>query len=116
MSEYKPSAAKSRLLSDAAKQKQIEHQQKALTLLNAYHAGDPEVVKEFRERAIGGKEPDFEATLLTARMLISSRTTTVHRLSLEKLKKEAKDLFKQFKAFSPEAIGRFERHHPRFGG
>ncbi len=114
MSEYKPSAAKSRLLSDAAKQKQVEHQQKALTLLNAYHAGDPDVVKEFRERAIGGKEPDFEATLLTARMLISSQTTTVHRLSLEKLKKEAKDLFKQFKAFSPEAIGRFEQHHPRF--
>jgi len=114
MSEYKPSAAKSRLLSEAAKQRQIEHHQKSLALLSAYHAGDPEAVKEFRERAIGGKEPDFEATLLKARMLVSSRTTKVHRLSLEKLKKEAKDLYKQFKASAPEAIGRFEQHHPRF--
>ena len=114
MSEYKPSTAKSRLLSDTAKQRQIEHHQKALALLNAYRAGDPEAVKEFRERAIGGKEPDFEATLLKARMLVSSRTTKVRRLSLEKLKKEAKDLFKQFKASAPEAVVRFKQHHPRF--
>ncbi len=114
MSEYKPSAANSRLLSDAAKQRQIEHRRKALALLNAYHAGDPEAIKEFRERAIGGKEPNFEATLLKARMLVSSRSTKVHRLSLEKLKKEAKDLFKQCKAFAPGAIGRFKKHHPRF--
>lgn len=82
--------------------------------MNAYHADEPEAVKEFRERAIGGKEPDFEATLLIARMLVSSRTTKVHRLSLEKLKKEAKDLFKQFKVSTPEATGRFKQHHPRF--
>lgn len=114
MSEYKPSVAKSRLLSDAAKQRQIEHHQKALALLNAYHAGDPEAVKEFREHCIGGNEPDFEATLMKARMLVSGDTTVVRRLSLEKLKKEAKDLFKQFKASAPEAIVRFKQHHPRF--
>ncbi len=114
MPENKPSAANSRLMSDAAKQRQVEHHQKALALLNAYHAGDPEAVKEFREHCIGGDEPDFEATLLKARMLISGGTTVVHRLSLEKLKKEAKDLCKQFKASIPEAISRFKQHHPRF--
>ncbi|MGD8913751.1 MAG: DUF1835 domain-containing protein [Candidatus Thiodiazotropha sp.] len=116
MSEYKPSAAKPRILSEVAKQRQIIHHQKALALLNAYRAGDPEAVKEFREHCIGGNEPDFEATLLKARMLVSGGTTVVHRLSLEKLKKEAKDLIKQFKASAPEAIGRFKQHHPRFAG
>ncbi len=109
MSKIKRSAA----LSSHALQKQRENQQQAEALLSAYHAGDPIAIAEFRNRCPDGQDADFEATLLKARMLVSGTPLIVRRLSLEKLKKEAKDLLKALKARSPDALTRLHEHHTK---
>ncbi len=112
----KPSPTNGRIsspLSESAKLKQQQHKQRAEQMLKAYYGGDAKVIAEFKEHCFGGDQPDFRPTLLQARMLASSDDLAVRKLSLEKLKKEAKDLLKALKSNSPAAQKRLAQHHTK---
>lgn len=98
------------LLSEEARSRQVSNHTKAKVLFDAYNAGEAWAIAEFRDNHPQGKDPDFTPTLLQARMMVSGSTTQVRRLSLEKLKKEAKELLKHAKAGNSEALMRFEQH------
>ncbi|MDH5693205.1 MAG: DUF1835 domain-containing protein, partial [Gammaproteobacteria bacterium] len=68
-------------------------------------------IAEFKNRHPLAKDPNYKPSLLHARMLVSSEGTIVKRLSLEKLKKEAKDLLKEIKSGEKEALERVEQHY-----
>lgn len=97
-------------LPDSVKSRLRKHQQQAVALLNAYQRGDAEAIAEFQGRHPDADKPDFQPTLLAARMLTSGRDVRVHKLSLEKLKKEAKDLLKLLKQGDLEAFARRAEH------
>ncbi len=97
-------------LPDSVKARQALHHQQAKALLAAYFANNATALAEFK-RHPGIDKPDFQPTLLDARMLISSSGIVARRLSLEKLKKDAKNLFKQIKRGDTEALTRLMRHH-----
>ncbi len=80
-------------LPEFVKAQQALHRQQAKTLLAAYIAGDAAVQEEFKRHPDIDK-PDFQPTLLDARMLVSSSGIVVRRLSLEKLKNDAENLLK----------------------
>lgn len=86
------------------------YQQRAQALLNAYNNGDPQTVEKFHTAIPNAKQPGYTPTLLHARLLVASSRTIPKRLSLEKLKKEAKDLLKQLEDDSPDALMRLEEH------
>ena len=97
-------------LTESIQSTQNKHQQQARQLLDDYNNGDSVAVEKFRLRVPEANHPGFQPTLLQARMLVASDGLIVRRLSLEKLKKEAKDLIKQIKAKLPEAIERLHQH------
>jgi len=105
-----PSDRRAYQLPDSVKAQQALHQQQAKTLLAAYFAGDTAALAEFKRHPDIDK-PDFKPTRLDARMLVSSSGIVVRRLSLEKLKKDAKDLFKQIKRGDAEVLSRLAQHH-----
>ena len=70
----------------------------AETLLAAYLSGDANAIARIQNNHPQGQEDGFVPTLQDARLIVSAASTKVRRLSLEKLKKEAKDLFKRLKA------------------
>ena len=94
--------------SDSVGSVRLKHQQQAQQLLDAYNSGDPHAVEKFNSRVADASSPDYKATLLHARLLVASDNTIPRRLSLEKLKKESKDLLKQLKTAAPEALERLE--------
>jgi len=81
--------------------------------LSAYQQGDAEAVERFKENHPEGKQASFTPTLQDARLLITGSGVRVRRLSLEKLKKEAKTLLKALKEKQPEAVKRLLQHHPK---
>lgn len=94
----------------AVKARQSRHQQQAEALLRAYQDGDPAAIAEFRQYHPDGGKPGFTPSLLGARLLVSSSPVAVRRLSLEKLKKEAKELLKALKHNHAEALERATAH------
>lgn len=104
-----PSDRRAYQLPDSVKARQALHQQQAETLLAAYFAGDAAALAEFRRHPDIDK-PNFRPTLLDARILISRSGIVVRRLSLEKLKKDAKDLCKQIKRGDAEVLVRLAQH------
>ena len=88
-----------------------KHQQQAQQLLDAYNNGDLHAVEKFHSRVADATLPDYKPSLLHARLLVASDKTIPRKLSLEKLKKESKELLKQLKTAVPEAL---ERLDPRF--
>ncbi len=94
--------------SDSVETVRLKHQQKAQQLLDAYNNGDPQAVEKFHRRVADAASPDYKPSLLHARLLVASDNTIPRRLSLEKLKKESKDLLKQIKTSAPEALERLE--------
>ena len=111
-----PDAQRVYQLPDAVKALQAKNQQQAEQLLAAYRNGDPQAIAEFQNHHPGAKKPDFNPSLIGARLLVSSSAVIVKRLSLEKLKKEAKDLLKQIKLSVPEALERLKQHHRKQAG
>ncbi len=94
--------------SDSVESVRLKHQQQAQQLLDAYNKGDPHAVEKFHRRVPDAASPDYKPSLLHARLLVASDNTIPRRLSLEKLKKESKDLLKQLKAAAPEALERLD--------
>ena len=81
----------------------------AQALLSAYQRGDEHARQRFRTEHPKGQEIGFEPTLLDARLLVSSEALQVKKLSIEKLKKEAKDLLKAIKAEESRALLRVQQ-------
>ena len=101
------------VLSDPSNQRYQKNLVEAEQLLAAYQRGEQSAVSQFEERHPQGKKVGFKPTLQDARLLVSGRRIRATRLSLEKLKKEAKDLVKQLKAGHAEAIDRLFQFHPK---
>ncbi len=99
------------ILSESTLALREHHKQQAEQLLEAYHHGDEAAVSEFRQRIPGAQSPDFVPTLLHARLLVSSSGLKVKNPSLEKLKKDAKDLLKALKSGQAAAFERWAKHH-----
>jgi len=99
------------LLPDATKALQAKNQLEAKRLLAAYRNGDPQAIAVFQDRHPEARKPGFNPTLLGARMLVSSSAFIMKRLSLEKLKKEAKDLVKQVSSGDLDARERLSNQH-----
>ena len=97
-------------LTESIQSTQKKHQQQARQLLDDYNNGDSVAVEKFRRRVPEATHLDFQPSLLQARMLIASDGLIIKKLSLGKLRKEAKDLNKQIKANMPEGIDRLRRH------
>ena len=85
----------------------------AETLLAAYFSGDANAIARFQNNHPQGQADGFVPTLQDARLIVSAASTEVRRLSLEKLKKEAKDLLKGWKANHPDALERYQQNHPQ---
>ena len=98
-------------VSTSAKSLQRKHQQQAQQLVDAYNNGDPHAIEKFHSRISEATFPDYKPSLLQARMLVASDNMIPRKLSLEKLKKEAKELLKQLKAAEPESLDRLEKYH-----
>ncbi|MBL1275706.1 MAG: hypothetical protein COB30_006440 [Ectothiorhodospiraceae bacterium] len=98
-------------VSNAVKAIQCRHQQQAQQLLEAYNNGDPHAIEKFHSRVPDATAADYKPLLLHARTLVASDNMIPRKLSLEKLKKEAKDLLKQLKNSIPEAVDRLAKHH-----
>ncbi len=81
-------------------------------LLAAYLSGDANAVAHVQNNHPQGQEDGFVPTLQDARLIVSAASTKVRRLSLEKLKKVAKDLLKALKEGNPDALERFQHNHP----
>ncbi len=94
--------------SDSVESVRSKHQQQAQRLLDAFNNGDPHAVEKFHSRVADASSPNYKPSLLHARLLVASDNTIPRRLSLEKLKKESKDLLKQLKTGAPEALERLE--------
>jgi len=101
------------VLSISAKERYQQNLEQAEQLLAAYQQGDSYAVAQFEDDHPQGKGSDFTPTLQDARLLISGKGVRVKRLSLEKLKKEAKDLLKALKENQPEAVARLVQRHPK---
>ncbi len=101
------------VLSISANTRYQQNLAEAKQLLAAYRQGDSRAVVQFEENHPQGKETDFIPTLQDARLLISNSGVRLKNLSLEKLKKEAKDLLKALKLNQSEAIARFVQYHPK---
>ncbi|MCF6255652.1 MAG: DUF1835 domain-containing protein [Gammaproteobacteria bacterium] len=97
----------------SAKERYRQNLLLAEQLLSAYQQGDAEAVERFKENHPEGKQAGFTPTLQDARLLITGSGVRVRRLSLEKLKKEAKTLLKALKEKQPEAVKRLLQHHPK---
>ena len=93
---------------DRVESVRLRHQQQAQLLLDAYNSGDPHAIEKFHSRVADATSPNYKPSLLHARLLVASDNTIPRRLSLEKLKKESKELLKQLKAAAPEALERLE--------
>lgn len=100
----------------AVKARQTENRKQAERLLAGYRNGDPHAIAEFQNRHPDADDPGFNPSLLEARLLVSGDTAVVKRLSLEKLRKEAKDLLKELRRAEPEALERLRRHHTKSAG
>ena len=81
-------------------------------LLAAYLSGDANAIARVQNNHPQGQEDGFSPTLQDARLIVSAASTRVHHLSLEKLKKEAKDLLKALKWGNLDALERFQHNHP----
>jgi hypothetical protein len=97
-------------VSDITKSLQEKHQKQASQLLDDYNKGKPRAIEQFHRSLPESIKPDFRPSMLQARMLVASNGLIVKRLSLEKLKKEAKDLLKELKLHLPDAVSRLETH------
>lgn len=91
-----------------------QHQQDAELLLAAYRNGDEDAVALFKERHPEANKADFQPTLVDARLLVSRDRFHLHKLSLDRLKREAKNLLKLIKAGKEEGIARLQTHHPKW--
>lgn len=96
--------------SDRVESVRLKHQQQAQQLLDVYKNGDPHAIEKFHSRVADAASPNYTPSLLHARLLVASDNTIPKKLSLEKLKKEAKELLKQLKVAAPEAFERLEPH------
>jgi len=85
----------------------------AETLLTAYFNGDANAIARFQGNHPLGQTDGFVPTLQDARLIVSAASTEVRRLSLEKLKKEAKDLLKGLKGGHLDALERYQQNHPK---
>lgn len=102
--------AKDLPFSDRVESVRLKHQQQAQQLLDAYNNGDPRAIEKFQNRIADAASPHYKPSLLHARLLVASDNTIPKKLSLEKLKKESKELLKQLKVAAPEALERLEPH------
>jgi len=100
-------------VSRSAKARYQHNFEQAEQLLAAYQQGDAKAIAQFVDHHPLGQQPGFTPSLQDARLLVSAGSVRVKRLSLEKLKKDSKDLLKTLKASRPEAIARFKLHHPK---
>ncbi|VAX03723.1 hypothetical protein MNBD_GAMMA19-1134, partial [hydrothermal vent metagenome] len=96
-----PSGGQPSVISISAKERYRQNLLLAELLLSAYQQGDAEAVERFKENHPEGKQAGFTPTLQDARLLITGSGVRVRRLSLEKLKKEAKTLLKALKENQP---------------
>ncbi len=85
----------------------------AKQLLKDYFEGRSSAIEQFKENHPFGKQADFTPNLQDAHLLIAGKNVRIKKLSLEKLKKEAKDLLRAIKSQSPTAITRIKNNHPR---
>ncbi len=99
-------------LSTTAQRRYTDNLQQAEALLAAFMRGDKRAIARFESYHPQGKQTDFLPTLQDARLLVSSESTRVRRLSLEKLKREAKELYKALKIPEADSIKRFRQYHP----
>ena len=90
-----------------------EHLKSAELLLKAYHSGEATAIKQFEQHHPQGQDSSFVPNLQDARLIVSRRSTRVNKLSLEKLKKNAKSLLRQLQSNNPTALDRFQRFHPK---
>ncbi|MDH5545955.1 MAG: DUF1835 domain-containing protein [Gammaproteobacteria bacterium] len=89
------------------------NQEKAVSLLNRYFAGDAGAIAQFRRHHPLASNTDFKPELIDARMLVSSEPMRIKKLSLEKLRKDAKKLLRQVKSSSPEVLKRIMQYHTK---
>jgi hypothetical protein len=103
----------SSVISTSAKTRYQQNLAQAEQLLSAYQQGAPKAIAQFEEHHPQAKQPGFTPTLQDARLLISASGVRIKKLSLEKLKKEAKDLLKALKENQLETTARLHQHHPK---
>ncbi len=72
----------------------FRHLEQAKALLKRYQRGDSAAIKTLKELHPGGEKSDFSPTLQDARLVICAENMRVNSLSLDKLKKDAKDFLK----------------------
>lgn len=92
---------------------QIEQKLKAAKLLADYEAGIESAIALFKDLHPAAKRDGFVPGILDARQVVGFQSMNGLRLSLEKLKKEAKRLLKNVKAADAIALHRIRSNHPK---
>jgi len=85
--------------------------EKAATLLNDFQKGVDEAVLIFKEFHPAYQNSNFTPTLQDARVAIMRHSMSRKKLSLERLKREAKNLLKAIKSQDGETESRFRQGH-----
>ncbi|NRB42019.1 MAG: hypothetical protein HRU20_26695, partial [Pseudomonadales bacterium] len=94
---------------------QQRHMVDARQLLALYFTGDLDTVARFKERH-ASIETGYVPTLLDAHVLVAGTGMQMQRLSLEKLKKDAKRLLKRLRAEDSAAWLMMRQFHPASDG
>lgn len=94
-------------------EQQQQHLLAAKKLFELYQQGDPKTIELLSQRypELGSGS---SISLFDVRMYVARESTLMQRLSLEKLKKDAKRLLKAINAGKAEAILRLQQFHPRY--
>ncbi|MEH6405525.1 MAG: DUF1835 domain-containing protein, partial [Sneathiella sp.] len=92
---------------------QTEQSLHAAKLLNDYEAGLESAIQLFKDLHPASNKEGFTPALIDARQVIMFQSMKGLKLSLEKLKKEAKRLLKGVKAADEIALHRIRTNHPK---
>ncbi|MCG8492770.1 MAG: DUF1835 domain-containing protein [Sneathiellales bacterium] len=82
-------------------------------LLKAYFDGDPAAVRSFVDYHPTAHKPDFEPALIDAKQVLLFQELGPQKLSLERLKKTAKQQLKALKAGDPAVTRWCHIYHPK---
>ncbi len=93
--------------------RQLELNLEAEKLLQQYQTGQQAAIELFKTHHPAGKQEGFSPALLDARQVIMFRNMNGQSLSLERLKKSAKKLLRDFEAGDAVARHRISSLHPK---
>ncbi|MDV7340536.1 DUF1835 domain-containing protein [Terasakiella sp. A23] len=100
-------------LTQSSHQNQFDLSLEAELLLEDIRQQDPIALNALKENHPLGGRDDFTPTLQDARMVVMRQNLSSRKLSLDKMKKEAKSLLKAVKAKQPLALMRVKDIHPK---